>query len=368
MPRPDDLSFDVAIVGARVAGSITAALLGDAGYRVVMVDGASFPSDTISTHFFRGAGLGSMLVRLGLLDAALALGSPPLTRQYLYGGSDPTPMVGDPQDPGALGYGLSVRRLPLDGLLVDRARVGRSVEIRERTVARELIVEQGRVRGVVVEHDGRRETLRANLTVGADGRGSAVARWLDATVERREPATRALYFRYLTGFRGPGGSWDGPEFSVVGDEMAYVFPSDENVACLAVSVSLDVFKSFRQSPESAFDDRIGRHPGIAPRYRASVPISRVLGTGPKDAIVRRPIGSGWALVGDAGLHQDPWSGLGMDNAGIHAGFLAAAIDDWLSGRSTEASAFATYHRQRDDHAMDGFESTAREGRDLSALI
>ena len=58
----------------------------------------------------------------------------------------------------------------------------------------------------------------------------------------------------------------------------------------------------------------------------------------------------------------------MDNAGIHAGFLAAAIDDWLSGRSTEASAFATYHRQRDDHAMDGFESTAREGRDLSALI
>ncbi|HEY8636672.1 MAG TPA: FAD-dependent monooxygenase, partial [Candidatus Limnocylindrales bacterium] len=59
---------DVAIVGARVAGSVTAILLGRAGYRVALIDSTTFPSDTISTHFFRGAGLVSVLERLGLLD------------------------------------------------------------------------------------------------------------------------------------------------------------------------------------------------------------------------------------------------------------------------------------------------------------
>lgn len=366
MPGSDGRHPDVVIIGARVAGSIAAALLGDAGYRVVVVDHASFPSDTLSTHFFRGDGLGSMLVRLGLLEAVLALGCPPLTREYLFSGADPTPALGEPQEPGELGYGLSVRRLPLDALLVDRARAS-DVEVRERTTARELVVDDGRVRGVVVEHDGRRETLLAEIFVGADGRGSVVARQLDATVERREPASRALYFRYLTGFRGPGGSWDGPEFSVVGDEMVYVFPSDGEVACLAVSVNLDVFQAFRRDPAATFDARIARHPDIAARYQASTPISRVLGTGPKDAIIRQPSGPGWALVGDAAMHQDPWSGLGMDNAGRHAGFLAAAIDDWLTGRATEASAFDTYRQRRDEHALSGFDETARYGRDLSLL-
>lgn len=367
MVREAGPTFDVAIVGARVAGSITAALLGEAGYRVVVVDSASFPSDTISTHYFRGAGLGSMLVRLDVLDAVLALGCPPLTRQYWYGGSDPTPAVDGPQDPGELGYSLSVRRRALDALLLDRARTSDHVTVRERTVARELAIEGGRVSGIVVERDGRRETLHAALVVGADGRGSAVARWLDAPVERLEPATRALYFRYLTGFRGPDDSWDGPEFSVVGDEMAYVFPSDDDVACLAVSVNLAVFMAFRRAPEVAFDERIARHPGIAPRYRASTPISRVLGTGPKDALARRSAGPGWALVGDAAMHQDPWTGFGMDNAGRHAGFLATAIDEWLTGRSSELAAFATYQKQRDDHAMPGFDFTADHGRDLSTL-
>ena len=360
-------TFDVAIVGARVAGSVTAALLGDAGYRVIVVDSASFPSDTISTHFFRGAGLGSVLVRLGLLDTVLALGSPPLTKEYVFSESDPEPAVGDPQDPGDLGYGLSVRRLPLDALLVERARAAPNVEIRERTVCRELLMDGGRVRGLVVDQEGRRETVSAELVVGADGRASAVARHLDAPEERRLPATRALYFRYVTGVRGPDGSWDGPEFSIVGDEMAYVFPSDGDVACVALSVNLAVFEQFRLGPGLAFEERIGRHPDIAARYRSSQPISRVLGSGPKDAVIRRSHGPGWALVGDAAMHQDPWTGLGMDNAGVHATFLVAAIDDWQTGRATEADAFQTYVRRRDDHALEGFETTARDGRDLSTL-
>ena len=40
--------YDVIIVGARVAGSPLAMLLARQGYRVLLVDRATFPSDTIS--------------------------------------------------------------------------------------------------------------------------------------------------------------------------------------------------------------------------------------------------------------------------------------------------------------------------------
>ena len=93
----------------------------------------------------------------------------------------------------------------------------------------------------------------------------------------------------------------------------------------------------------------------------------MLGSGPKDGLIRELYGPGWVLVGDAALHQDPWTGLGMDNAGMHATFLADAIDEALRGRSPEAAAFQGYRQRRDDHALEDFEITAVAGRDLSVL-
>ena len=42
--------YDAIIVGARCAGSPTAMLLARRGFKVLLVDKATFPSDTISTH------------------------------------------------------------------------------------------------------------------------------------------------------------------------------------------------------------------------------------------------------------------------------------------------------------------------------
>ena len=42
--------YDLIVVGARVAGSSTALLAARAGLRVLVVDRAAFPSDTLSTH------------------------------------------------------------------------------------------------------------------------------------------------------------------------------------------------------------------------------------------------------------------------------------------------------------------------------
>ena len=60
-------AFDAIVVGARCAGSPTAMLLARQGYRVLMVDRATFPSDTVSTHIVHPLGV-SALSRWGLLD------------------------------------------------------------------------------------------------------------------------------------------------------------------------------------------------------------------------------------------------------------------------------------------------------------
>ena len=53
MSRP----YDAIIVGARCAGSPMAALLARKGYRVLVVDKATFPSDTVSTHVLHPLGV-----------------------------------------------------------------------------------------------------------------------------------------------------------------------------------------------------------------------------------------------------------------------------------------------------------------------
>jgi hypothetical protein len=79
--------YDAIVVGARCAGSPTALLLARMGYRVLVVDRATFPSDTISTHLIHPSGVAA-LKEWGLLDRLVATGCPPIhTYSFDFGGS-----------------------------------------------------------------------------------------------------------------------------------------------------------------------------------------------------------------------------------------------------------------------------------------
>ena len=377
---PDDLAgerlrdvlagshYDVIIVGARVAGCSLAALLGDAGDRVLIVDRAAFPSPTISTHFFRGAGLVSVLQRLGLLERVLALGAPRLDRQYNYAGGTAEATVGPPQDPGSVGYCMSVRREPLDHLLADRACCSRSVDLLQRTRADALLWDADRVCGARLTTPAGERSVRARVVVGADGRHSFVARAARAPEEDRQRGCRALYYSYLRDFPAANGECvDGAEFSLLDDEMGYVFPSDAGFTCLALSVNLAAFSSMRKDLTTRFIERLSRHKAIGRRLAAAGGLGKVLGSGPEPSYVRTPAGPGWALVGDAGMHQDPWTGVGMDNASRHATFLADALGGWLGGDSSETDAMSSYRERRNEHAMESYRRTTTVAPDLRQL-
>ena len=113
--------YDVIVVGARCAGSPTAMLLARKGYKVLVVDRATFPSDTLSTHVLHPPGVAA-LQRWGLLDRLVATGCPPIdTYAFDFG---PFTISGAPgTDDSPVAY--CPRRTVLDKLLVDARRRGR---------------------------------------------------------------------------------------------------------------------------------------------------------------------------------------------------------------------------------------------------
>lgn len=358
------LEYDVVVLGARIAGSTLATLLGQAGYRVLLVDRARFPSPTLSTHYFRGGRGVTVLKHLVVLESVLALGCPPLSCQYSYSKGGAEYEIQPAQQPGEVAYCLSVRRVALDHLLAQRAAGVPSVDLWETTRATDLLWEDDRVVGVRMVTPTGEQTVRARCVVGADGRRSFVARAVGATSQEEEGGHRGVYYCYVRDFPGPRGAPDGPEFSRIGDEQAYVFPSEGGITCLALSLNLTDFAWMRQQPERRFRERMTQHLGLAERFAVASWEGRILGCGPETNYVRIPYGPGWALVGDAGLHQDPWSGHGMDNAGIHAAFLAEALQDWLSGAASEQDALGRYHQRRDEDALAGYSMTVIKSRDL----
>ena len=365
MTNPD---YDVLIAGARVAGSSLALMLGDLGYRVLLIDRATFPSPANSTHFFRGNGFVGTLARVGLLEDVLALDCPPFRCEYWYLHGASSPEITPPQDPGGIGFNLSVRREPLDALLVGRSKAHKNIDVWEHTRFIRPVWEDGRVVAAIVDTDGVEVTIATQLVIGADGQHSRVARAVGAAAEIEDEPIRVILYRYVTGLEGPpGGTAAGPEFSVVENDIAYAFPSDAGVACVGVSFALSNFGGRWGEPEAVLERGLRRHPGLAERLLAASPVSKVMAQGRDRSFVRVPAGPGWALVGDAGLRQDPWTGRGMDFAGIHAAFLADAIDEWLSGKVDESTALATYHRRRNEHGLPFFDETQRLGRDLRQM-
>jgi 2-polyprenyl-6-methoxyphenol hydroxylase-like FAD-dependent oxidoreductase len=181
--------YDAIIVGARCAGAPTAMLLARKGYRVLLVDRATFPSDTMSTHIIHPPGI-SALKRWGLLDRLASTGCPPIAGYSFDFG--PIRIAGSLRPDDGVATAYCPRRTVLDYLLVEAA-VAAGAELRERFTVEEVLIESGHVTGVRGHTaGGATVTERARVVVGADGS----IRWSPRPSKRRattsgQPSRRA---------------------------------------------------------------------------------------------------------------------------------------------------------------------------------
>lgn len=350
-------SYDVIVVGGRCAGAPVAMLLARAGQRVLLVDKASFPSDTISTHLVHAPGAAA-LARWGLLDQVAASGCPPI-RQYRFD-LGPFSIGGTPLPTGAgIDAAYSPRRTVLDKILLDAA-VTAGVEVRENVSVRELIVEDGRVAGIRARETGNAGavmTERASLVIGADGRHSLVAEAVGAGRYRERPAANVAYYAYWSGLPADGFSVHLTPGRAVG-----IMPTHDGLTVVTVAAQIADMRDFRRDIEGNYLAEMRKVPGLADRVSGAARESRFTGTTVPN-YYRKPFGPGWALAGDAGYDRDPCTAQGMTDAFRHAELLAGA---WLSAQAGERSfeeAMASYQSVRDEETLPAYEMAC----DLASL-
>jgi 2-polyprenyl-6-methoxyphenol hydroxylase-like FAD-dependent oxidoreductase len=327
--------YDVIIVGSRVAGSSLAILLGRIGKRVLLVDKDRFPSHTLSTHH-----IGSMeyLERLGVLEDLLASGLRLLTRTRIY--VENCLVEGPAQD-----YAIAPDRYLLDQTLLTHALRYPTVEFRERTRVEGLLTVNGRVTGVTLRSsNGTVEELYAGAVVGADGRNSNVAEWVEAERYEEVPPLRAGYYGYFEGVEPL--PEPATELFFQAGRIGFVFPMEPSRDCLAMEIPVEEFEQFRKNPEAEFEQRFREFYGMERRLRNARLNGKVFGARGIANYLRKPYGAGWALTGDAAYCKDPVSGLGINDAFLQSFLLAEAFEAIDNGKDWE-SAMARYQQQRD---------------------
>ncbi|MBM3948410.1 MAG: FAD-dependent monooxygenase [SAR202 cluster bacterium] len=342
--------YDVIVVGARCAGAPTAMLLARKGYRVLLLDRATFPSDTISTLIIWQTGV-AKLKRWGLLDKVVKSGCPSITRFTMDLGDFPLSGWGPPADGAAESY--APRRTVLDKVLVDAA-VTAGAELRDECSVRELVVEDGRVVGICgTTKEGATFTEQARIAVGADGKHSVVARAGKAPAYSQHASRSCFYYTFWEDLPCDGYEVYWPE----GKRYILKIPTNGNQVLVVVVWPHDEFTAFRADVERNYMATLGLAPELADSIGSARRISRILGTGDVPNFFRKPYGPGWALVGDTGYNKDPITAFGISDAFRDAELLAQALDAGLSGLQQLDQALEGYEQKRNAVAMPLYEHT-----------
>ncbi|HZQ37108.1 MAG TPA: NAD(P)/FAD-dependent oxidoreductase [Dehalococcoidia bacterium] len=345
--------YDAIVVGARVAGAPTAMLLARKGYRVLLLDRDTFPSDVMSTHFITQPGV-AQLRRWGLLDAVAASGCPPITRlRNQYG---PVTLDGSPDPLDGAGASYCPRRTVLDDLLV-RAAVAAGAELREGFAVDEVLFEGERVTGVR-GHDrasGATAGESARIVIGADGLHSRVAAAVQAAEYNVRPGTTCGYYSYWSGIPDEGAA-----ITFAPERYVFRFPTNDGLTCLAIEMPKEAFAGFREDIDGNFARGLeATTPELAELAAAGRREERFVGISNLPNFYRKPFGPGWALVGDAGYHKDPVTGQGITDAFRDAELLAEAIDAGFAEREPPDAALAAYEQQRNAATAAIYETTCQ---------
>ena len=341
--------YDAIVVGARCAGSPTAMLLARKGYRVLLLDRTSFPSDTLSTHYIHQPGV-ARLQRWGLLDQLRDSGCPPIVQLRFDVG--PFALLGAPQAADGVAEGYAPRRTVLDAMLAEAA-VEAGAELRERFTVDELLTDGGRVTGIRGRTAGGTSvTEHARIVIGADGLRSLVARAVQAPAYDVQPALTCAYYSYWDGV-----PLNGVELYPRPGRTITAGPTNDGQTLVISFWPRNRFHEVRADIERSFLESLEVAPELAERVRSGERSERFRGTADLPFFFRRPYGPGWALVGDAGYHKDPITAQGITDAFRDAELLAAAVDEGLEDRLPMNDALAEYERQRNEHVRPIYEFT-----------
>jgi flavin-dependent dehydrogenase len=250
------------------------------------------------------------------------------------------------------------RRASLDKILVDAA-AGSGAEVREGFNVDSYLFEKGRLAGIRGRgRNGASVEERATITVGADGRNSRLARTVQAPVYNYTPPLLFYYLSYWSDVQSVGF-----ELYLRPDQRRAIFShlTDDGLFAIFQGFPMEEFPAVRGDIEAHFLRTIDSIPGFGERIRSGRRVERFYGASDLANFYRRPWGPGWALVGDAGLHKDPYMALGVRDAFRDAELLTDAIVEGL-GSCPLDDALTAYETRRNQASSLEFEENLAAAR------
>ncbi|MGA5082634.1 NAD(P)/FAD-dependent oxidoreductase [Streptomyces griseoincarnatus] len=339
--------YDVIVIGARCAGSPTAMLFARQGYRVLLLEKARFPQDTLSSHYLHMQGV-ALLNRWGLLEKVRDTGCTPITRESY-------------EAPGVRIDGFS---LPIDGLtttyaprryvldpLLAQGAVAAGVEFREGCAVNDLVWEDDRVVGVRYTTPGGAEaTDRARLVVGADGMRSTVARKVGAPKVVEHTRATCVYYSYWAGVPSIFELYERP------GRWVAAIPTNDDLKLIMTYFPQGEYNDIRKAVEPAYLEAVRTTaPDLYERMQAGERAEQMYGTGHQENFFRKAYGPGWVLVGDAVTHKDSITARGITEAWVQAQSLTDLIGDGLHDDAVLRRALRRYESNLDNEALSQYQ-------------
>ena len=308
--------YDVVVVGAGPAGSLTARYAAAGGARTLLIE----KRQEIGSPVRCGEGI----ARHFLDECAIAFDKK-WVAQEVSGAKVVSPNGSafkiDERYAGNE-VGLVLERDAFDKALAkDAAKAGADVWVKTSAVG--LLKDDGTVTGVRVKRLEEDMNIEAGCVVAADGFESQVGRWAGIkTLMKMADITGTLQYRLTNIEPDP----DFPHYCefYLGNQVApagyvWVFPKDECTANVGIGVSLDRLKS-KMDLKMYLDRWIEKDP----RMKHAQFLDMVTGGVSTSPPIAETVRNGIAVVGDAARMIDPITGGGIGN-GCRAGRILGEV-------------------------------------------
>ncbi|MBL7256048.1 NAD(P)/FAD-dependent oxidoreductase [Paractinoplanes lichenicola] len=339
--------YDVIVIGARCAGSPTAMLFARQGYRVLLLEKAKFPADTLSSHYLHLQGV-ALMQRWGLLDKLRATDTQAITHQIYE--ADGVRVEGFSLPIDGLRTTYAPRRFVLDPLLAEGAAES-GVDFQQSCAVNDLIFEDDRVVGVkYTTPAGVQTTERARLVVGADGMRSLVARKTGAPNVIEHARLTCVYYSYWANVPADFELYERP------GRWIGVLPTSNDLTLLMSYFPQSDYGVIRKNVEPSYLDAFRTTaPELYERMQDGERVEQMYGTGHQENYFRKAYGPGWVLVGDAVTHKDSITARGITEAWVQAQTLTELIGDELYDDRALRSALRRYETSLSNEALNHYQ-------------
>jgi flavin-dependent dehydrogenase len=340
-----DTEADVLIVGGGPAGSTAAALLAEAGHRVVLLEKSRHPRFHIgesllpaSLPLLQRLGVASQIEAIGLPKHGAEFFSPRHSRWQRFDFAECWDK--------SLCYAYEVRRSSFDAILLQRAGA-LGAQVVEGCRAREVEFMGDEGVAVSSQHeDGTRQRWRARYLIDASGRDTLLGTRLGTKQRNRRHNSSAMYAHFSNAWRSED-AYRAGDITILWFEHGWFWfiPLADGITSVGAVVWPHYMKSRAAPLREFFLQTIALSPQLAARLESATLASEVEATGNYAYACSRGHGDRFLLIGDAYAFVDPVFSSGVMFAMQGAVAAAEAIDEALRLPARRRHAFRRFERR-----------------------